>query len=80
MKRLDQVIGREVIVDGKVKRYALLYYSSYRGWEFGHGTHTTPESAIEEVVRIAKWNKDSEDTYPKYYKVVEVEVEIITNV
>ena len=66
----------------RFSRYFIAFYCS-SGWQIysTFNLHTTPESALEEFLRnYGKLDKDSFD-YPKYYKVIEIDLEIpiITN-
>lgn len=73
MEQLETTKGKSVVIPKIVNRYILLYYDLNMGWTQDYQIWVNPESAIQYFME--KQNK-----YPnkniKYYKVIEVELEI----
>lgn len=81
MEQLSATKGRNVVIPRFVERYVVMYYTETDGWSCFHRTFVTPESAIEDFLRFYKSYKKEDYNYPKFYKVVEISLEIpfITN-
>lgn len=74
MKELDSTKAKRITIPTRVKRFAVAYYTNSMGWENTPQFFTTPESAIENFLRVYK---DQESDYaPKFYSVYEVDLEI----
>ena len=72
MEQLETTKGKSVIIPRMVNRYIIFYYNS-QGWQINFSIHTTPESAVQRF--IERQNKYPNENI-KYYKVIEVELEI----
>lgn len=75
MQELEPTKGKIVTIPNVVKRYAVAYYSKFNGWENSMQFHTTPESALEDFLRLYSGTKQDDYT-PKFYNVYELELEI----
>lgn len=77
MEQLETIKGKSVVIPKISKRYIIVYYN-YSGWTFFHGIsnfYVNPESALESFFEWA--GKITEDRVkPKYYKIIELELEI----
>lgn len=73
MEQLETIKGRSVVVPKLVMRYIIMFYDVNIGWQSNGSVYTTPESAIQCFI-------EAQNRYPntniKYYKAVEVELEI----
>ena len=73
MEQLETIKGKSVVIPRLVNRYVIFYYDVNQGWQTTFPLHTTPESAVQQFI-------DEQSKYPnknvKYYKVIEVELEI----
>jgi len=73
MEQLETTKGKSVVIPRLVKRYVIFYYDANQGWQTTFSIHTTPESAVQQFL-------EQQNKYPnenvKYYKVIEVELEI----
>ena len=72
MQELEATKAKRVTIPKRCKRYAVAYFSSAMGWQNSGLFHTTPESALEEFLRIYSW-KDDDDSF---YTVYEIYLEI----
>lgn len=75
MQELEPTKGKRVTIPKRAKRFGVAYYSKYNGWENSMRFHTTPESALEEFLRMNAGRKD-DDFKPKFYTVYELELEL----
>jgi len=76
MKELKPTKAERVTIPKQVKRYCVAYYTESQGWQNTFNFFTTPESALEDFLRVNKtYNKDDYN-YPKFYTVYELELEI----
>lgn len=74
MKELEPTKAKRITIPTRVKRFGVAYYTNSMGWENTTQFFTTPESAIENFLRIYK---DTSDEYsPKFYSVYEVDLDI----
>jgi hypothetical protein len=74
MQQLETIKGQTVIVPQIVKRYLIAFYD-YSGWKCVNEFDSTPENAIQKFISWQEQIKD-EEYRAKYYKVIEVELEI----
>ena len=76
MIELEPTKGKRITIPKKVKRYGVVYYSVAEGWrQGGFGFYTTPESALEDFLRM--YSKTPQNDYaPKFYSVYELDLEI----
>jgi hypothetical protein len=74
MQQLETIKGQTIIVPQIVKRYLIAFYD-YSGWKIYSDFNSTPENAIQRFISWQEKIKD-EDYRAKYYKVIEVELEI----
>ena len=74
MQQLETIKGKTIIVPQIVKRYLIAYYDNL-GWRGSNEFHSTPESAIQRFISWQEQIKD-EEYRAKYYKVIEIELEI----
>jgi hypothetical protein len=73
MEELQITKGKSVTIPKIVNRYILMYYDVNMGWQSFCNVHTTPESAIQHFIESQRYYKNENI---KYYKVIEVELEI----
>lgn len=73
MTQLETIKGKTIEVPRYVNRYLILSYDVNFGWKSEMELFTNPESAIQHF--IERQNKYKNENI-KYYKVLEVEVEI----
>ena len=74
MIELEATKAKKVTIPKRVKRFSIAYYTESMGWENTMQFFTTPESALENFLRMYK---DSDSSYaPKFYKVYELDLEI----
>lgn len=74
MIELEATKAKKVTIPKRVKRFSVVYYTESMGWENTTMLFATPESALENFLRIYK---DSDSSYaPKFYKVYELDLEI----
>lgn len=73
MEQLETIKGKSVVIPRLVNRYLLAYYDLSQGWLSDSNFYTTPESAIQNF--IDRQNRYKNENI-KYYKVIEVELEI----
>lgn len=76
MQQLETTTAKSITIPKLVNRYAVAHYSIATGWEMSTRLFTTPESAIEEFLRYNRNFKKIDDYTPRYYKVIEMELEI----
>jgi len=73
MEELKITKGKSYTVPKIVNRYLLMYYDVTFGWQSDSTVFSTPESAIQNFI-------ERQNRYPneniKYYKVIEIELEI----
>lgn len=73
MEQLETTKGKSVVIPRLVSRYVIFYYDLNQGWQTTFPIHTNPESAVQQFI-------EQQNKYPneniKYYKVIEVELEI----
>jgi len=73
MEQLETTKAKSVVIPRLVNRYVIFYYDVNQGWQTTFPIYTTPESAVQQFI-------DQQSKYPnenvKYYKVIEVELEI----
>jgi hypothetical protein len=74
MQQLETTKGKSIIVPQIVKRYLIAYYD-YSGWKPSHIFEVNPENAIQSFITWQEQIKN-EEYRAKYYKVIEVELEI----
>lgn len=73
MEQLETIKGKSVVIPRLVNRYLLAFYDLNQGWLSENYFYTNPESAIQNFIdRQSKYNNEN----VKYYKVIEVELEI----
>ena len=76
MKELKPTKAERVTIPKQVKRYCVAYYTKSHGWQNTLNFFTTPESALEDFIRFyADYNED-DYSYPQFYTVYELELEI----
>jgi hypothetical protein len=73
MTQLETIKGKSIEIPRYVNRYLILVYRDSSGWTSEINLFTNPESAIQNF--MDRQNKYT-DISIKYYKVVELEVEI----
>ena len=73
MEQLETTKGKSVVIPRLVNRYIIMFYEINMGWRTEFEVYTTPESAIQNF--IERQNKYPNENV-KYYKVIEVELEI----
>ena len=73
MTQLETIKGKSIEIPRYVNRYLILVYRDNSGWTSEINLFTNPESAIQNF--MDRQNKYT-DISIKYYKVVELEVEI----
>jgi len=74
MIELEATKAKKATIPKRVKRFSVVYYTESMGWENTTMLFTTPESALENFLRMYK---DSDSSYaPKFYKVYELDLEI----
>jgi hypothetical protein len=73
MTQLEIIKGKTIEIPRYVNRYLILVYRTNSGWTSDINLFTNPESAIQNF--MDRQNKYT-DINIKYYKVVELEVEI----
>ena len=73
MEELKITKGKSVTIPKIVNRYIIMFYDINLGWQSDSGSFTTPESAIQNF--IERQNRYKNENI-KYYKVIEVELEI----
>ena len=76
MKELKQTKAEKVTVPKQVKRYCVAYYTKSYGWQNTYDFFTTPESALESFLSDYEDKSKNEYSYPKFYTVYELELEI----
>ena len=72
MEELELTKGKRVTIPKRVKRYCVAYWTEGMGWQNNSNFHTTPESALEEFLRMYK----GKDYAPKFYSAYELDLEI----
>lgn len=75
MEQLENTKAKSITIPKIVNRYTVAHYSKAMGWEMNSKLFTTPESAIEEFLRFRDFKK-KDDYTPRFYKVIEIELEI----
>lgn len=75
MEQLENTKAKSITIPKIVNRYAVAYYSKAMGWQMSSQLFTTPESAIEDFLRFNNFKK-KDDYTPRFYKVIEIELEI----
>jgi hypothetical protein len=73
MEELKITKGKSVTIPKIVNRYIIMYYDVNLGWQSDMSVFTTPESGIQNFVE--RQNRYKNENI-KYYKVIEVELEI----
>ena len=73
MEQLETIKGKSVTIPKLVNRYLIMHYDIRIGWQANSTVYTTPESAIQSFL---DFNSQYKSDHIKYYKVVEVELEI----
>lgn len=73
MEQLETTKGKSVVIPRLVNRYIVMFYEINMGWRAEFEVYTTPESAMQNF--IERKNKYPNENV-KYYKVIEVELEI----
>jgi hypothetical protein len=77
MEQLEKLKARSIVIPKMVSRYVVACYSNAAGWEiFASRLHTTPESALEDFNSFHRKYPQDADYKVKYYKVVELELEL----
>lgn len=74
MTELESTKGKSITIPKRVKRFCVAFYTKANGWENTNQFFTTPESALENFLRIYKDNND--DYSPRFYTVYELGLEI----
>ena len=77
MEQLETIKGKSIVIPKIAKRYIIVYYS-YFGWRVFDGYNNfsvNPETALEQFFEWAGKIKE-ENVKPKYYKVIELDLEI----
>lgn len=73
MEQLETTKGKSIVIPRLVNRYIIMFYEINMGWRTEFNVYTNPESAIQDFI-------ERQNRYPneniKYYKVIEVELEI----
>jgi hypothetical protein len=78
MIQLKNDVAKTVLVPNVVERFFVAYWSKAEGWTIhGYTLHTTPESAVQQLISYAdSFDKVDDDWKPRYYKVLSVNLEI----
>lgn len=74
MEQLQTIKCKSIVVPKVTQRYFVIYYN-YNSWQQFMGMYNTPEQALE---HFFDWSRKItiENVMPKYYKIIEVDLEI----